>query len=333
MRRRDFITLIGGAAAAWPLVARAQQTAKMKRIAIVAPLDKVSNMTITSRGFYRAFFEALGALGYAEGQNLLVERYSAEGKFDRFAELARDVVSTRPDLIVTFGGPLAQQFKRATRSVPLIILTADPIVIGLVPSLSHPGGNITGVSVDAGMQIWGKRLGLLIEAIPSTTNTRFLSSQFIWERKEGSAVREAANRAGISLAGALMSSFDKEEYQRVFTSMKQDQVDGLVVSDDREHMTNQMVIVELAAKNRLPAIYPDRQFAEVGGLLAYSADLGWRARRIADIVDKVLKGTNPGDIPIFQPTKFELAINLKTAKSLGLEIPTAFLASADFVVE
>ena len=333
MRRREFIGLIGGAAASWPLAVRAQQPVKMKRIAIVAPLAIVGNMTVTSGGFSRAFFEALGALGYAEGQNLLVERYSTEGKFDRFAELARDVVSTRPDLIVIFGGHLAQQFKRATTSIPLIISAPDPIVIGLVPSLSHPGGNITGVSADAGLQIWGKRLGLLIEAIPSTTNTRFLSSRFMWEGKAGSAVREAANRAGISLAGALLSSFDKEEYQRVFTSMKQDQVDGLVVSDEFEHRTNQMVIVELAAKYRLPAIYPNRRFTEVGGLLAYSADLGGSARRIADIVDKVLKGTNPGDIPFFQPTKFELAINLKTARSLGLEFPSAFLGSADFVIE
>jgi putative tryptophan/tyrosine transport system substrate-binding protein len=334
MRRREFITVVGGAAAVWPLAVRAQQPGKMKRIALVHGAEKVENMTITGRRSFRAFFEQLGALGYVEGRNLLVERYSGEGRLDHYAELARDIVSTRPDLIVTMNGVLAADFKLATTTIPIITTAADPIAAGLVPSLAHPGGNITGVSIDAGIQIWGKRLGLLIEATPKLSNTRFLATQRNWERLEGSAVREAATQAGISLAGALLgSTIDEAAYRGVFTSMKQDRVDALVVSSEGEHLTNRAVIVELAAKDRIPAIYPAREFVEVGGLLAYSVDLGDTLRRIADLVDKILKGANPGNIPFFQQTKFELIVNLKTAQALGLEMPPTLLARADEVIE
>jgi putative ABC transport system substrate-binding protein len=334
MRRREFITLIGSGVATWPLAARSQQPAKMKRIAFVHPAEKVGNMSITGRRFFRAFFEELAALGCVEGQNLLVERFSGEGRPDHSAELARDVVSTRPDLILSLGGPLAVQFKTATTTIPIITTSADPIVLGLVPSLAHPGGNITGVSVDAGIQIWGKRLELLSEALPKLSNARFLASQPTWERAEGSAVREAANQVRISVADALLGSpIDQAAYERVFASMKQDQVDALLVSSEGEHIANRVLIVELVAKNRIPAIYPFREFTEVGGLLAYSVDLGETGRRMADIVDKVLKGANPGDIPFFQQTKFELIVNLKASKALGLEIPPTLVARADEVIE
>jgi putative tryptophan/tyrosine transport system substrate-binding protein len=335
MRRREFITVLSGAASmVWPIIARAQQPAKMKRIAMVSSATKIGDMTITGPRWFRAFFEELGALGYAEGRNLLVARYSGEGRLDHYAELARDIVSTRPDLIISMSGPLATAFKTATTTIPIVTIAADPVAAGLVPSLAHSGGNITGVSVDAGIQIWGKRLGLLIEAIPKLSNTRFLTSQPNWERLEGPAVREAASQARISLAAAsLGSTFDEAAYQRVFTSMKQDQVDALVVSSEGAHIANRALLVELAAKTRIPAIYPLREFTEVGGLLAYSVDLADIIRRIADLVDKILKGANPGDIPFFQPTKFELIINLKTAKALGLEMPPILLGRADEVIE
>ena len=249
-RRRDFITRLGGA---WPLAARAQQLAKMKRIAIVHLAEKVGNMTINGRRTFRALFEALGALGYVEGRNLLVERYSAEGRLDHIAELARDVVRARPDLIIALSGLMAEEFKMGTTTIPIVAIAADPVNRGLVPSLAHPGGNITGVSVDAGIQIWGKRLGLLSEVIPKLSNARFLTSPYNWERLEGKAIREAASQAGITLAGAVLGNvIDEAAYQHVFTLMKQDQVDGLVVSSDGEHITNRVVIVELAAKNGSP---------------------------------------------------------------------------------
>jgi putative ABC transport system substrate-binding protein len=271
--RREFITLIGSAAAAWPLAVRAQQPARMKRIAVVHPSEKASNITINGRPAFRGFFEELNRLGYVEGQNLVVERYSGEGRTDRYAQLARDVVSTHPDLIVIMGN-LGPQFKQATTTIPIVAASADPIVSGLVPSLARPGGNITGVSVDAGIQIWGKRLGLLMEATPKHANARFIVSQPGWERAEASAVREAAGQAGIPLAGALLTNpINEAAYRRVFTSMEQERVDALVVSSESEHITNRVTLVELAAKSRIPAIYPFREFVDVGGLMAYSADL------------------------------------------------------------
>jgi putative ABC transport system substrate-binding protein len=334
MKRREFITFVGGAVAS-PLIARAQQPAKTKRIAVVHASDPVANISITGRRSFRAFFEELGALGYVEGRNLLVERYSAEGRPDHFAELARDVVRARPDLIVSTRGLLTAEFKKATTTIPIVTSTSDPVAAGLVPSLAHPGGNITGVSVDAGLQIWGKRLGLLGEIIPKLSNARFLTTQLDWEKaSEASAVREAAGQAGITLAGAMLGNIiDEAAYQGVFTSMEQQQVDALVVSSASEHLTNRVAIVELAAKNRLPAIYPFKDFTEVGGLLAYSIDIGDAFRLVADLVDKILKGANPGDLPFFQPSKFELIVNLKTSKSLGLEMPPTLVARADEVIE
>jgi putative ABC transport system substrate-binding protein len=164
MKRREFIAGLGGAAA-WPLLARAQQPSRMKRIAMVHPAEKVDNISIKGRPAYRVLFEELAASGYVEGQNLLVERYSGEGRLDHYAELARDVVSTRPDLILAISGLLATKFKMATTTIPIVVIAADPVVAGLVESLVHPGANLTGVSVDAGIQIWGKRVGLLKEAI------------------------------------------------------------------------------------------------------------------------------------------------------------------------
>jgi putative ABC transport system substrate-binding protein len=332
MRRREFIGLVGGAAM-WPLAVQAQQPTKMKRIALVHTAEKVGNMTIAGRRPFHAFFEQLEALGHIEGRNLLVERYSAEGRPDHFAGLARDVVSARPDLIVAMSGVLATNFQMATTTIPIVTVASDPVAVGLVPSLAHPGGNITGISVDAGLQIWGKRLGLLREIVPNLSNARFLASQVAWETFEGPAVRTAAGQAGITLAGAVLNTIDEAAYQRVFNSMKQDQVDALLVSSSGEHVINRVVIVELAAKYRVPAIYPYREFTEVGGLMAYSVDLGVIWRLMADLVDKILKGANPGDLPFAQPTKFELIVNLKTAEALGLDIPATLVARADEVIE
>jgi ABC-type uncharacterized transport system substrate-binding protein len=200
MRRRNFIRLIGLiGAAAWPVATRAQQPTKMKRIAMVHPSEKVGNMTITGRRTFRGFFEELGALGYIEGRNLLLERYSDEGRPEHYADLARDVVETRPDLIVAMTGTIASAFKMATTRIPIVAAAADPVISGLVNSLRHPGGNITGVSVDAGIEIWGKRLGLLKEALPKLSKALFLEAAHRSDL-ERSAVSEAANRAGISFA-------------------------------------------------------------------------------------------------------------------------------------
>ncbi len=319
MRRRDFITALG-TAATWPLAARAQQPAKMKRIAFVRPAGPVSEVSVSGSPYYRAFFEELSRLGYVEGQNLGVERYSGEGRPDRYAELARDVVNTHPDLIIAVAARLSLDFKTATTTIPIVSLINDPIALGLVPSIARPGGNITGVTISGGLELIGKRMGLLVEAMPKLSTVSYLVSRPYWEDPRGAAAREAAKQAGVSLKAALLgSAFDEAEYQRVFRSMEQDRADAVMVS--------------VAAKGRIPTIYSYREFVEVGGLMAYSIDLADMYRRLANLIDKILRGANPGDIPFYQPTKFELSINLKTAKALGLEMPAMLLARADEVIE
>ena len=306
----------------------------MKRIAFVHPSNKVSELSVSGSRSFRAFFEELSRLGYVEGQNLGVERHSGEGRPERYAELARDVVNTHPDLILAVGARLSLDFKMATTTIPIVTVIIDPIAMGLVASIARPGGNITGVTIAGGLELIGKRIGLLVEAMPKLSTVGYLVSRPYWEDPRGAAAREAAKQAGISLKAALLgSAFNEAEYQRVFRSMEQDRADALMVSEDAEHVTNRATIVELAAKGRIPTIYPFREFVEVGGLMAYSVDLADIYRRVANLIDKILKGANPGDIPFYQPTKYELSINLKTAKALGLELPAMLLARADELIE
>ena len=333
MQRREFITLFGGTAATWPLAARAQQSSRMKRIAMVSPADKIGDIGVNGSSFYRMVFEELSRLGYVEGQNFVVERYSGEGRTEHYADLARDVVNTHPDLIFSQSTRLALNFKTATTTIPIVTTTADPIAGGLVSSLARPGGNITGACGDAGIEVMGKRLALLLEATSKLSDARFLVSQLSWERAPGAAVREASRRLGISLKGETMSSFNEEEYQRVFNSMEHERVDGILTSDEAEHVTYRRLLVELAAKTRIPTIYAYRRHVILGGLMAYSFDAGELARGNARQIVEILKGANPGDMPFHQATKFQLVINVKTAKALGLEMPSALLLRADEVIE
>src|SRR3954451_17774737 len=223
MRRREFIKLIGGAAISWPLIARAQQPTKMKRIAFVHPSVKISEMSVSSGTYHRAFFEELIRLGYIEGQNLVVERYSGQGQSERYAELVRNVIDTNPDLIATLGARLSLDFKMATTTIPIVTMMFDPVAQGLVTSIARPGGNITGVTIAGGFEIIGKRMGLLVEAVPKLSTVGYLASRPYWEDVRGAAVREAAKRVGISMKPALLdSAFSEAEYQRIFTLMEQD---------------------------------------------------------------------------------------------------------------
>jgi putative ABC transport system substrate-binding protein len=262
-----------------------------------------------------------------------VERYSGEGRTERYAELARDVVNSQPDLILAVGGRLSLDFKMATTTIPIVTMIIDPIAMGLVASIARPGGNITGVTIAGGLEIIGKRMGLLIEAMPKLSTVGYLASRPFWEDPRGAVVQTAAKQAGISLSPFILSSFAEAEYQRVFLSMEQDRVSAFMVSDEPENAAHRETIVELAAKGRMPAIYPFREYVDVGGLMAYSIDLVDISRRLANLIDKILKGANPGEIPFYQPTKFALVINLKTAKPLGLELPAMLLGRADEVIE
>jgi putative tryptophan/tyrosine transport system substrate-binding protein len=333
MRRREFITLLGGAAA-WPLAARAQQAVTQRRIAIFHPAIPTTLLTETGGGSaWRAFFAELRRLGYTEGENLIIERYSAEGHHERYADLAREIVTRRPDVIVTGTNPVVIAFKAATSTIPVVAFMLDPLHAGLVTSLGRPGGNLTGITLDAGIEIWGKRLAILKEAIPSTAKAAFVGMREGWEGTSGQVLRDAGGRLGISLTFMLPQKGTPSEIERVFAEMEQQRPDAVLVSGEGDLYANRILIAELAVKTRLPTICPYRDYVEAGALMGYAVDLAELLRRMADDVHQILKGAKPGDIPIYQPTKFELLINLKTAKTLGLTLPSTLLASAAEVIE
>ena len=332
MRRRSFIAgLLGGAAVrtTW-----AQQPSKVYRIAFVNPATPVAELTEAGGlRFVRAFFEELRRRGYVEGKNLEVERYSGGGRAERYPELVRDVVRSNPDVIYCDTSRLALSFKAATTTIPIVTSTADPVALGIVASLSHPDGNITGISVDAGIGIWGKRVELLKEADPKASRVGFLATRAVWEQ-QGAVVREAIERDGMSVVGpALDTPLTDAGYRRVLAAMAQEGADALIVHDQPENLTNRRLICDLAEKGGLPAVYPYSEFVNFGGLMAYAVDLPDIYRHAAGQIDLILKGSKPGDIPFYQASKFELVINLKTARALGLTIPPSLLVRADEVIE
>ena len=332
MKRREFITLLGGAAA-WPLAARAQQSAT-RRVAIFHPAIPTTLLTETGGGSaWRAFFGELRRLGYVEGENLIIERYSAEGHHERYADLVREIVTRNPDVIVTGTNPVVNAFKAATSTIPLVAFMLDPLHARLVTSLSRPGGNLTGITLDAGIENWGKRLQLLKEAIPSIAKAAFLGMREGWEGSSGQVVRDAAAQMGISLVFILPERGNPSEIERAFAEIEQQRPDAVLVSGEGDLYAHRQLIAELAEKKRLPAMCPYRDYVEAGALMGYAVDLAELLKRMADDVHQILKGAKPGDIPIYQPTKFGLLINLKTAKALTLTLPTALLARADEVIE
>ena len=329
------MTLIGLAAVAAPLAARAQQGRKTYRIAILSLATDPADMTESSTNpIFRALFQELRRLGYVEGQNLVVERRSGLGRSERYPEIAREAVALNPDLIYATGLRLMLPLKAANAAIPVVGITSDPVGYGLAASLSHPGGNMTGVSIDAGIEILGKRMQLLMEAVPKTSKVAYLAPPMGWEGNYGNAMREIASRVGIALVGPpLNSPIDESEYRRVLAAMIQQGVDVLFVADYGENNVNRQLIAELAAARGLPAIHPYRGFVDAGGLMEYAADWADLNRHGATIVDRIFKGEKAGDIPFYQPTKFELRINLKTARALALELPPSLLARADEVIE
>jgi putative tryptophan/tyrosine transport system substrate-binding protein len=331
MRRRDCIALLGGAVAGCPLAARAQQRGTQRRIAIFHPAIPAHLITETGGGTaWRAFFAELRRLGYVEGENLIIERYSAEGHHERYGGMAREIVARKPDLIVTGTNPVVTVFRAATSTIPIVAFMLDPLKAGLVTSLARPGGNLT---LDAGIEIWGKRLEMLKEAVPSTAKAAFLAMRGGWDESFGQVLRDAGGQLGISLIWMLPQQGTPSEIERVFAAMGQQQLDAVLVSGEGDLYANRQLIAELARKNRLPAMCPYRDYVDAGGLMAYTVDLAELLRRMANDVHQILNGAKPGDIPIYQPTKFELLINLKTANAFGLALPPSLLSRADEIIE
>jgi putative ABC transport system substrate-binding protein len=332
MLRRDLIRFFGGAAVSWPLVARAQQPAKQHRIAFVHSGIPADKLTETAGPFWvRRFHETLRGLGDVEGSNLIIERYSAEGRADRYAALVAEVVGRKPDVIVANLNDLVKAFAAATVTIPIVVVTGDPIAGGLVTNLAHPTGNLTGVSINAGIEIHSKRLQLLKEAVPSAAKVAYLLSSG-WGGSE-SSFREAGQRLGITLTENFLPEVNDAQLRRSFAAMVEQHFDAAIVDEGGSFLAQRALIAELAAKHRVPVIYPYRDYVEEGGLMAYAPDLGELAQRMANDVHQILNGAKPGDIPFYQPSKFQLVLNLKAAKAMDLSLPPSLVTRADEVIE
>jgi putative tryptophan/tyrosine transport system substrate-binding protein len=319
-------------AASWPLSARAQQAQKQRRIAFVHSGIPADKLTETAGPFWvRKFYETLRGLGDVEGSNLVVERYSAEGHSDRFAALAAEVVSRNPDVIISNLNDLVKVFTAATATIPIVAIVGDPIATGLVTNLAHPGGNVTGVSINAGAEIVGKRLQILKEAVPSAARIAYLLSG-TWDAS-GSSPHQAAQHFGIALTEKLLPEINDGHLRRTFAEMAEQHFDGVLVDEGGSYLAQRALIAELAGKHRLPVIYPYRDYVDQGGLMAYAPDLGELAQRLANDVHQILSGTRPGDIPFYQPSKFQLIINMKSARAIDLSLPPSLITSADEVIE
>jgi putative ABC transport system substrate-binding protein len=327
LRRREFTV---GLLLASVTPVQAQERAKQHRIAIVIASGPASRVDDPTSRYWQAFWAELHRLGDVEGENLIVERYSAEGRPGAYADLARDVVSRNPDAIIAISGPMTQAVSTATGTIPIV---ASGLIPELLPSLARPGGNITGITVNVGSEINGKRLQILTDAVPSAAKVAVLDMRMQWEGSEGQQFREPARRLVVPLIPILLDQSTPSEVQRVFDQIAQQRPDAIIVSDISELVPYRQLIVELVGKNRLPAMYPFRLWVEAGGLMVYGADLAELWRRLADDVHQILNGVKPGDIPIYQPTKFEFLVNLNAAKALGLTIPPSLLAAADELIE
>jgi putative ABC transport system substrate-binding protein len=330
MRRREFIAALGSAAA-WPVVARGQQ--KQHRIAFVHSGIPAGELTEATGPFWvRRFYEVLRGLGEVEGLNLVVDRFSAEGRSDRFAAIAATVVAQAPDVIVVNLNDLVRVFMEATATVPIVAIVGDPVASGLVTNLSHPGKNLTGVSINAGYEIEGKRLQILKETAPHAAKVAFLLSG-AWTSDPSQSFQDLAKALGITLTEKFIHQVDEANISNAFAEMTDQGVDAAVVDEGGSFLARRALIVEIAKQRHIPIMYPYRDYVEAGGLMAYAPDLGELAKRMAEDVHQILNGARPGDIPFYQPTKFNLIINLNAAKAIGLTASQSIINSADEVIE
>ncbi len=329
MKRREFIAVLSGAAVAWPLGGSAQQAAKIARIGYLT-----GNLAANPHT-REAFLQGLRDLGYIEDRNLEIEYRDVEGKYERLPALAAELVALKVDVILAAGTPQPLAAKQATRTIPIVFAgAADPVGSGLVTSLARPGGNVTGLSL-LSPELVGKCLEQLKQAVPGVSRVAVL-----WqpggsgERTEKDMLKgaEVAGRAlGVRLQ--FVEARGPADFDRAFSDMTRARAGALTVLASNMFVGERRRLVDLAAKNRLAAVYPLREFVDAGGLMAYGPDLVDVFRRAATYVDKILKGAKPADLPVEQPTRFELVINLKTAKALGLQIPPTLLTRADEVIE
>jgi putative ABC transport system substrate-binding protein len=331
-RRHFLLTSLAGVVAT-PVVADAQQAVKVYRVGLIFPSPPVSEMAGPApvNNGARAFIRALHALGYVEGRNLILERRSAEGRLERFAPIVSELLSLNVDVIVVSSTSLAQRAREVTTAVPIVLgVSTDPVGSGLAQSLAWPGGNVTGLTADAGPEIQGKRLELLKGAVPRASRVAFLGTKKLWDVVYETSIKAGAQALGLTV---FLAEHTPTEYTDAFTLISRERPDALFVAPSSENYAQRRLIVDFATSNRLPNIHAFRESVEDGGLMSYGVNVADLFRRAGGYVDKILKGAKPGDLPIEQPTHFELVINLGTAKALGLTISPALLLRADHVIE
>ena len=322
MQRRDFVTALG-LAAVWPLPVQAEQPKKVPRIGVI----------VTGAPDINAFLQGLRELGYVDGQNIAVEVRAANSKIERFPALASELVGLKVDVIVTGSSLAGRAAQQATTTIPIVVLNmGDPVADGLVASLARPGGNITGLTL-LSPQLVPKRLGLLKEALPSASQVVALWHPGAYgERNDMMKEAEAAGLT-LGLHVRFVAVQGPDELDRAFSTIAAEHTDAIMVFPSPMLFAERGRIVDLARKLRVPLISMSKQFVKLGGLLSYGADTIDLPRRAASFVDRILKGASPADLPVEQPTKYELVINLKTAKALGIDIPAPLLARVDEVIE
>jgi ABC-type uncharacterized transport system substrate-binding protein len=328
VRRREFIALVGGAIAC-PMDVRAQQQAEK--------VPRIGYLRVTSASdrppLLDAFRQGLRELGWVEGQNIVIDYRFAEGRLDRLPDLAAELVRLKVDLIVSLGTQGVTAARNATETIPIVMIgVRDPVGTGLIASLAHPGGNVTGVSGYAGLETVAKQLELLKETVPKIRRVAILLNPT--NAYHSLAMREvnvAAQTLGVQLQ--LLEARDPNEFDGAFAAMAKERVGALLVLSDVIFNNHRTRLADLAARSRLPAVYGVRESVEAGGLMSYGPSFLDFYRRSAAYVDKILKGARPADLPVEQPTKFELVINLKAAKALGLEVPPLLIAQAAELIE
>jgi putative tryptophan/tyrosine transport system substrate-binding protein len=330
VKRREFITLFGGAAAGWPLAARAQQPERVRRIGVL--MNAVEG---DQRGLENitAFAHGLAELGWTVGRNVRIEYRWGAGDLDRFRRYAAELIALSPDVVLATAGSIVGAFQQASRTVPIVFVTTiDPVGGGWVDSLSRPGTNATGfASYEFSMS--GKRLELLKEIAPGVKRVAVIRDPSVPAGSGGlAAIQTVAPSLGVELTPVGVR--DAGDIERAITAFARGSNGGLILVGPSSSVARYRdLIITLAARHRLPAIYPGRFYAPAGGLISYGADPIDQYHRAAAYVDRILKGEKPADLPVQQPTKFELIVNLKTAKALGLEVPATLLARADEVIE
>jgi putative tryptophan/tyrosine transport system substrate-binding protein len=326
MKRREFITLIGGAAVAWPLAARAQET-KVPRIGFLG-----NSTAALETNLIGPFRDGLRALGYEEGRNIVIEYRWAEGNYERFPSLVAELLASKVDVLVTAGTPASLAIKRATTSVPVVMIAVgDPVGTGLVPSLAQPGGNLTGQSAIA-PDLEGKRLELLREVLPKLSHVgMFINSVNPLHTTSLQQARAAAQALRITLQ--VLDVRASEDLDAAFAAILKERPEALLILADRVFLHNRTSMMDFAAQRRLPNVNAYRELVEAGGLMSFGPSYEEMHRRAATYVDKILKGAKPADLPIEQPTKFTLVVNVKSAKAIGINLPPTLLARADEVIE